>query len=255
MSDELSNVTSTEAPAPSNFRARFESYKRTQRRKSLGLAEVAALASAAVLAFAALFAYLFLLRPERARLHELTTERATLQTRIQNAHREFTERKDTQSSVREILASLENFEINHLGVAGGGSTSVIEELHGLLIRDNLRISGGMSYTQLTESAPGADVQRQARGGDPNALRVTQSVFPGVGITLTVEGTYPNLRRFIRDVEASRHFIVINGVELEGLNEAGQSSSAPGEEAAPRGSLVSLRLDMAAYFRRAGATAP
>lgn len=255
MSHEISNVPSGDAAEPSGLRARIERYKRRQRRKSLGLAEVAALASAAVLMFAALFAYLFLLRPERARLQELTTERATLQTRIQTANREFAERRDTQSSVREILSSLENFEINHLGVVSGGSTSVIEELHGLLIRDNLRISGGMSYTQLTEAAPGADIQQQARGGDPNALRVTQSVFPGVGITLTVEGTYPNLRRFIRDVEGSRHFIVINAVELEGTNDAGQSSAAPGGEASPRGSLVSLRLDMAAYFRRAGATAP
>ncbi|MCA1815159.1 MAG: hypothetical protein LC746_01895, partial [Acidobacteria bacterium] len=63
------------------------------------------------------------------------------------------------------------------------------------------------------------------------------------ISLTIEGTYANLRRFIRDVETSRRFIVINGVQLESLNETGTDA------AAARGALVSLRLDMTAYFRR------
>jgi hypothetical protein len=74
------------------------------------------------------------------------------------------------------------------------------------------------------------------------------------------------------VESSRHFIVVNSVELEGITESG-SFAAPADPvpadpsaegaaaAAPvtpvgptSGRLVSLRLDMAAYFRRATAGA-
>src|SRR5205085_8808163 len=109
-------------------------------------------------------------------------------------------------------------------------------------------------------------------------------------TLTVEGTYANLRRFIRDIEADRQFVVVNTVELEGVSDSGaglapgaaatgtappspltprgapapavpvnpEGGPLPGAQAvAPptgpaRGALVSLRLDMAAYFRRAAA---
>ncbi len=90
----------------------------------------------------------------------------------------------------------------------------------------------------------------------------QSTFPGIGVTLTVEGGYANLRRFVRDVEADRQFVVINTVELEGVTDtdapppvAPPDGTDPNAVAAPtsaRGTLVSLRLDMAAYFRRAGA---
>src|SRR6185436_1087529 len=101
-----------------------------------------------------------------------------------------------------------------------------------------------------------------------AQRIVQSIFPGIGVTLTVEGTYPNLRRFIRDIEGDpRQFVVINTVELEGVTDVntaeqlappvtnGVMPGAPPQAQAPtRGALVSLRLDMATYFRRAGASA-
>ena len=75
----------------------------------------------------------------------------------------------------------------------------------------------------------------------------QSVFPGIDISLTVEGSYANIRRFIHDVETSRRFIVIDSVELESVADA--SSTRAAESSVGRNQLVSLRLDMSAYFRR------
>lgn len=255
--------------APRRPGARFENFRRARRRSVLGLPEVAALAAAALLLFVAVCAYLFLLRPQRTRLAAATAEREAIQRQLQTAQGTLSDNQDTQSSVREILASLEKFEIDHLGVAGGGSTGVIEELHRMLERNRLRVSGGMSFVQLQEAVPGVTPERQqaprAGGQEGAQQRIVQSVFPGVGVTLTVEGPYPALRRFIRDVEASRHFIVINAVELEGITESGSSAPAfdvpadpttggagPARPAATTGRLVSLRLEMAAYFRRAGA---
>lgn len=250
---------------PRQLRARLDHFRTGRRRSVLGLPEIAALAAAAALLLAAVGAYLFLLRPQRVRLASLALEREGLQRQLLSTQGSLTEGRDTQSSVREILTSLEKFEMDNLGVAGSGSTGVIEELHRLLKKNNLRISGGMSYTQLQEAVPGATPARQAaaRGDGQGAQqRVVQSVFPGVGVTLTVEGPYPALRRFIRDVESSAHFIVVNTVELEGITESGPSSpaldapgadgSTPAPAAQTRGRLVSLRLDMAAYFRRAAA---
>src|SRR5207248_9039441 len=136
--------------------------------------------------------------------------------------------------------------------------------------DGLRISGGISFTEFQEAVPGAEQSQPQRrvGGDETAARVVQSVFPGIGVTLTVEGTYPNLRRFIRDIEADNQFVVINTVELEGVTDSSAASqSALAQAQAPstvmpenpmaavppaaptvtitRGALVSLRLDMAA----------
>lgn len=257
---------------PRRLPARLAGFRSARRRSALGLPEIAALAAAALLLLAAVCSYLFLLRPQRTRLAEAAAEREGLQRQLLTTQGTLTQNQDTESSVREILASLEKFEIDHLGVAGPGSTGVIEELYNLLGRNKLRVSGGMSYTELQEAVPGATPGQPAprapgQGQDRVQQRIVQSVFPGVGVTLTVEGTYPNLRRFIRDVESSRQFIVINAVELEGITESGASAGAaelsdptpegatpatPAPPAASVGRLVSLRLELAAYFRRAGA---
>jgi hypothetical protein len=242
----------------------------------LGVPEIIALAAAALLLVTAIASYLLLLRPQRTRLQAMNEERALLQKQLQDMESTVGKNQDAQASARTILDSLVGFETEHLGDGGQGSTRVIEELNRLIRKNGLRISGGLAFTQLQETAPGEALRRQQRGGtgEQSAARVVESVFPGIAVTLTVEGTYPRLRQFIRDVEADRQsFIVVNTVELEGIADSGSPSAAAapvvstGEEipgAAPRptaaasgvrGTLVSLRLEMAAYFRRANVIAP
>jgi len=245
----------------------------TRRRGALGVPEIAALGVAALLLMTAVLSYLFLLAPQRSRKAALEAEHSDLQRKLKDQQSTLGEGKDTQQRVGEILTSLNDFEVERLGQASSGSKTVIEEMNRLIVKNNLRISGGVSFTQLQETVPGADQNRPQRR-EEGAQRVVQSVFPGIGVTLTVEGTYANLRRFIRDIEADRQFVVIDAVELEGVTDANASSSpaaaapqegpltaegqpgVPPAAAAPstpsRGALVSLRLDMAAYFRRANA---
>lgn len=268
-------VGATSGDARTGVRARFHSFRSARRRGALGLPEVLALAAASVLLFLAIFAYLFLLVPQRSRLQSLETERNDLQRLLQSQQQMIGGRKDTQQRVSEILTSLNDFQVEHLGQLSGAG-NIIEELNRLIIKNNLRISGGISYTQLQEAAPGAQTNQPRRrtSGEDTQARVVQSVFPGIGVTLTVEGTYPNLRRFIRDIEADNQFVVINTVELEGVSDSnagppvaattmprspanpeGPMSPPAAQTIAPsRGALVSLRLDMAAYFRRASAAA-
>ena len=51
-------------------------------------------------------------------------------------------------------------------------------------------------------------QENERGRDK-----LMSLFPGVFITVTVEGSYQNLRRFMREIETTQQFIMISSVEL------------------------------------------
>ena len=288
-------------------RARFEGFRSARRRGPIGPTEAFALGASALLLLLAVFAYLFLLVPQRSRLQSLKAEQSDLQKLLQSQQTALGGQKDTQQRVGEILASLKDFEIEHLGQPGSAN-QIIDELNRLLLKNNLRISGGISYTQLQETAPGEQKNQPQRrtGGEQGEARVVQSVFPGIGVTLTVEGTYANLRRFIRDIEADRQFVVVNTVELEGVSDSAaahelgatatetappspinpgpvnparpatsatprgvpaqvrpvnpEGATMPGAQAAvptgtpTRGALVSLRLDMAAYFRRASAAA-
>jgi Tfp pilus assembly protein PilO len=274
--DDTAVTAATGGPRTAGLRTRLDTFRATRRRGAVGLPEFVALAVAALLLMTAVLAYLFLLVPQRSRLASLEAERADLQRLVASQQTNIGESRNTQQRVSEILSSLGRFEVDHLGLSGSGTKTVIEELNRLIIKDGLRISGGVQFTQLQEVAPAADEQKRRNTSEETAQRVVQSVFPGIGVTLTVEGTYPNLRRFIRDIEADRQFVVINAVELEGVTDSNAAQQTapqpvappagavapetPGAQVQPqvqtpsRGALVSLRLDMAAYFRRASAPA-
>ena len=262
------NVSGARAAA---LRTRLDSFRATRRRGALGLPEFVAVALSALLLLTAVLAYLFLLVPARSHAAALETERGDLERLLQSQQNNIGDSRDTEQRVSDILSSLERFEIDHLGQASSGTKTVIEELNRLILKNNLRISGGVNFRQLQETAPAAEGQtsrarRPSTSGDETGQRIEQSVFPGIGVTLTVEGVYPNLRRLIRDIEADRQFVVINTVELEGVTDSNASeapapvvtSGVPGgaqpRPAPSRNALVSLRLDMVAYFRRAAAAA-
>jgi hypothetical protein len=264
-------VTGTDGARAAALRARLGTLRAARRRGPVGLPEFAALAVGALLLLAAVLSYLFLLVPQRSRAQSLEAERESLRQVLASQQTNIDTTQDTAQRVSEILSSLERFEARHLGVASSGTKTLIEELNRLITKNGLRISGGINFTQLQEAVPGAENAPRARrqgSGDESAQRVVQSIFPGIGVTLTVEGTYPNLRRFIRDIEGDRRqFVVINTVELEGVSDAnaaeqvappvangGAPGAQPPQAQAPtRGALVSLRLDMATYFRRAAAS--
>jgi hypothetical protein len=251
------------------LRTRLGTLRATRRRGPFGLPELGALLAAALLLLAAVFSYLFLLVPQNSRKASLETESGDLERLLKSQQNNLGTSQDTAQRVSEILTSLERFELDHLAAAASGRKTAVEELNRLITKNNLRISGGITFTQLQETLPGEENAQRARrqsSGEQSAQRIVQSIFPGIGVTLTVEGTYPNLRRFISDIEGDRRqFVVINTVELEGVTDVnaaeqpappvtnGELPGAP-PQTPTRGAFVSLRLDMATYFRRAATAA-
>jgi len=94
------------------------------------------------------------------------------------------------------------------------------------------------------------VGSKVSAGSKAANTKWQSVYPGIAISVTLEGPYQNLRRFVHDIEASKQFIIINTVELEPATESNQAAEATSGAGKP--SLVSLRVEMTTYFQRNGA---
>ncbi|HEY0080955.1 MAG TPA: GspMb/PilO family protein [Pyrinomonadaceae bacterium] len=258
----------TGASRGAEVRARLANLRGSRQRSILGLPEIIGLSVAGLLLLTMLFAYFYFLLPERARLRRAGEERAKLQNELRLSTEGIRREENTQASVEKILGSLQEFESRNLVSREEAGTAVIEELNTLMRRNNLRITTGVSFVQLEAVDPNAPQQQRAVT-TTGAVRAIQNIFPGVGVNLTVEGTYASLRRFIRDVEADPRFIVINGVELEGVTDTGSRAAAaiaaqPGVEGAPptataapptRGTLVSLQLNMAAYFRRSNLYAP
>ena len=260
MSDQAATTKTNVSPRRERIRVRVESLRRAPKFGFLGLPEIIALSTSFILLAITLFTYFYLFAPARARHERALEQRAALQKRLREVQGTINLRTDTEASVAEIDKSLQDFEETRLSTRDEGRMAIYQELNELIGRNELRASGGINYSPLD---PLGQQSQQGTGTFGNVTRSTsskwQSIYPGLGINLTVEGPYSNVRHFVRDIEASRQFVVINSVELEGVTgPAAAQAVAPTAPAmagstntssAPQTSIVSLRLDMAAYFRR------
>lgn len=206
----------------------------------LGTPEIIGLLASGIMLIAVVVSYFYFLTPAQARVKLIQNEREDLSTKISSAQRGIDQNASPQATVDEISQSLERFENDALLSRNQGRLSLYSTLNDMLQRHKLRNTAGPVYSALEPlGAPGAP-STAAQAGNAR----WQSLYPGISISVTVEGPYADLRRFLNEVENSRHFIVINAVELEGVSDAHSEGGT---------SLVSLRLDMATYFQREGAS--
>lgn len=251
---------------------RVDQLKRAAGLSVIGLPELIALAGAAFLLLMTLFAYFYFYLPAQSRFRSTQKEAELLQAQLGPSQEFWKGTQGTSQRVNETTASVKDFEGKWLAVSGPGRLSLYAELNNLIHSNGLRNTAGPSYTPLEPI--GSKVQGQAASGaEKQGIAKWQSIYPGIAVSVTVEGPYQSVRHFVRDIEGSRHFLIINSVELEGVGKSGAdftneppvtlvkpvrpAASRPGVASAPivtapsggRGSMVSLRLDMATYFQR------
>ena len=256
---------------------RLEQLKRAPALSVIGLPELIGLAGAALIALITVFAYFYFYLPAHSRLTSTEQERAQLQNQLRTAEKLFDKTKTASESVDEMNASVKDFEGNWLAVPGSGRLSLYTELNNLIRSNGLRNTAGPSYVPLEPA--GVKAKGQAiDSGEKQGIAKWQSIYPGILVSVTVEGPYQSVRHFVRDIEMSRHFLIINAVELEGVRDSGAAQDLPtpvpvarslgtpprGATTRPgmttttpivpptagsRGSQVSLRLDLATYFQR------
>lgn len=212
----------------------------------LGPAEIVGLAGSVLILLLVVVSYLYFLVPADFHLDALQSERSLLQTQLRTSQDVVNQNETTEASVRKITESLDDFESNHLLSADRGRMSLYDSLNVLIRKNGLRNTSGPTYTPLEP----AD-SKVGTSGSRSANTKWQSIYPGIAISVTVEGQYQNLRSFIRELETNAQLIIINSVELERSTETGNSPPAEGgPTVGARGALVSLRLEMTTYFQRA-----
>ncbi len=226
-------------------RTRLQRLNLSRQKQVLGPAELIGLAGSLLILVLVIVAYLYFLLPARSRLEALRAERSLLQSQLRNSQEFVRQGQNTEATVQNITQSLEAFEGKRLVGANSGRMGLYDSLNQLIRKNGLRNTSGPTYVPL--AATGSKV---GTAGSRSGSTKWQSIYPGIAISLTVEGQYQNLRRFVRDLETNRQFVIINSVELERSTETNSSPSADGSSTGgARGSLVSLRLEMATYFQR------
>jgi hypothetical protein len=243
-----------------------------------GQTEIATVGLGVLAILATLLLYLLVVVPSNNELERNRADRDQLERDLLTARTKYGNITTTEGQVTKLLASVDNFESNYLPSADSGRTALYQRINGLISAYGLVNTAGPDYAPL-------DVADQTASGqvdDQRGRGKFRSLFPGVYVTMTVEGSYQNLRRFLREIEAGNEFVVVSTVEIEPTDTekkdeapqparastAGQPiGNAPGfpgtsvvttppQSRGPaalrgktHGETVSLRLEMAAYFRR------
>lgn len=225
------------------YKQRVSTFIQSRRGKMFGIAEVAALAGSCLVLLLVLLSYLYFLVPARSRVSSLGDDKARLQTNLQTLKGVVNKEQTTQEQVDKIAASLGEFETGHLLRADEGRLDFYDELNQIIVKNNLRNTSGPTYTPLDPTGGAKAV------GGKSVVTKWQSFYPGIAVMVTVEGQYQDIRRFIRDIERSKQFVVINQVELQRANDNNSPASADESASSPRGTLISLQLNLATYFQR------
>ena len=234
-------------------------------------------AGLAMLAFlTVVLLYIFLVLPANRELERNKAERDRLESELFSAREKYGKITDTMTHVEQLMTSVDAFESNYLPIAATGRTSLYQRINGLIAGHGLVNSSGPDYAPLET----LDMTKGVETDEERGRAKYRSLFPGVYVTMTVEGPYHNIRRFIREVETGGDFVVVSAVELEpsdaegkpdqqntqsqvgqpvanpnspnfppGFSAGVQTSPPARQRGKMHGELVSLRLEMAAYFRR------
>lgn len=216
----------------------------------IGLPELIGLAGAALIAILTIFAYFYFYLPAQSRLTSLNTERARLQAFLRTSQNNLQQNTTVREQVDRINASMSDFETNWLANESSGRMSLYATLNNLIKSNGLRNTAGPSYTPLDPIGSKGQAQPTA-SAEKQTNAKWQTIYPGIAVSVTVEGPYQRVRRFVREIESSRQFLIINEVELESVTQSGVATepSPTGGATGGRATLVSLRLEMATYFHR------
>ena len=232
--------------------------KQTPGLSLIGVPELIGVACAALIALLTIFAYVYFYLPAQSRLTSAQLERERLQGVLRSTEKGLETNKTVSEKVNEITASMKDFEGNYLSPPAAGRLSLYTTLNDLLKSNGVRNTAGPSYSPLETMGTKSQVNA-ATTAEKQSHAKWQTIYPGIEVSITVEGPYQRVRHFVRDIETSRQFLIINEVELERLTQSEApldiSPVAPGRPSAvavtpgSKGGQVSLRLELATYFRR------
>lgn len=205
----------------------------------------------AALAFAAFVAgfYFYQVQPLQSELNARKAREQEMLGKLGKIKTDEQKRNEQANNAEKILASLDRFQAM-LKPDERGMTQIMNEISELG-KTHKVYAGDASY-RVTEAEPTTD-----ENGNPlPAQKIAEkkiNIYPTLGIDTTVVGDYPNLRRFLADLERSRQFLVINSLTFQGGDDKLVRALAKGGKqiqmsSAPDALPVSVKIGLDTYFQ-------
>lgn len=236
-----------------------------------GRAEIAAVGIGALALFAVIVVFAMIVLPARKKLSDAKSEQAAVEQQVVSAKEKYGKITTTEEQVARLVQSATNFETAYLPIDSLGQTALYQRINTLIGTYGLVNTSGPEYTPLEVAQGNGSKETGERGREKY-----RSIFPGVYVTMTLDGTYADIRKFISDIETSDQFVIISAVGLEPSEQGRKTETSPEVEPvgpnsrmspqypmaqqapqttprrAAKGETVSLKIELAAYFRRQNA---
>lgn len=196
--------------------------------------------------------YLLQVQPLEGEIAALENQIKEQTALIDRQNREQKQQQDQVANTEAILASLHRFE-SSLKPDQRGMTLLMDEID-QLGRTHRILIGDASY-RLDQATPLTDAEGNPLPTQQGSQEKRLTIYPKMGIDTTVIGDYPNLRRFLADLEKSQQFVILNALAFQGEADrvrqaAGNPSSLSRLELSSPDSIpVSLKIELETYFQR------
>jgi len=248
-----------------------------------GTTELVTVGVAMLAILTSILVFVLLVLPAQRELNDNIAKRQELDKQLATANSRYGNITTTKERVGQLIDSVNDFETRFLSVETVGKPALYQQINGLISAYGLTNTTGPDYAVLEVNDPNRNTQQaEEQKGRSKAI----SIYPGMYVTMTLDGSYQNLRRFIREIETSNQFVVISAIQLEpsenkekendpakapqavtyqrpssvnpiGQNPGFQPQTVPQQQTQTvqvdrgktHGETVTLRLEMAAYFRR------
>jgi hypothetical protein len=214
-------------------------------RARLSVVEIVFLTAALLFAGFVAFFYFSKVQPLSSEVARLAQNEGDLRARIDKMDADERKRRDQAANAEKILESLQRFDA-YLKPDERGMTQIINEVDQLGQTHKVLI-GDASYRVEEADQPVDET------GNPKASREKKpKIYPNLGIDTTVIGDYPNLRRFLSDLERSKQFLIINSLTFQGGDDKITRQLAKGGKqlqlSAPEAIPVSLKIELDTFFQ-------
>lgn len=129
----------------------------------------------------------------------------------------------------KVLGRLDEFDNRFLKDITSGRLALVDEIHKLMRENSVELDSGISFKREEEEEHGKRVRKKKDD--------LSKVYPSIEARFKLSGAYANLRGFIKDMESSRLFMVIEAIDLD-MAEKDESREG-----------LSIDLKVRAYFQK------
>jgi len=230
------------------FSDAFGRARNAVRRARLSVSEIAFLGAAMIFASGVALFYSYKVLPLGYMVAARQRQIKDLKTQIEKLNTEEKKRLAQASNAEKILGSLNDFE-SRLTPDERGMTQIINEIDALSSTHKV-LAGDSIYRPEAADEPQFDENGNPKPRPNKDKR--PKIYPNLGVETAILGDYPNLRRFLSDLERSRQFLIVNSLTFQGgddriarqLAKGGKQVQLSSAESVP----VSLKIELDTYFK-------